>query len=75
MTKTDYDGYSGIDGKPKPAPEVDIAGRVGVPVRPLSPDPIPKTDDRSPGYGWRMSDAARRDIDEIERNVIRETKP
>lgn len=45
------------------------AKQLGVPLSPQSPEPIQKRDDKTPGYGWRLSDEARRDIEEIEANA------
>ncbi|HEY2357775.1 MAG TPA: hypothetical protein VGH86_10025 [Phenylobacterium sp.] len=45
------------------------ATRLGTPLSPRLPDPIPKTDDKTPGYGWTLSDQAKRDIEQIEANA------
>jgi hypothetical protein len=45
------------------------AKRLGTPLSPRLPEPIQKTDDKTPGYGWTLSDQARRDIEKIEENA------
>lgn len=45
------------------------AKRLGIPLSPRLPEPIQKTDDKTPGYGWTLSDQARRDIEKIEANA------
>jgi hypothetical protein len=48
----------------------ELLKMLGVPLR-LSVEPIQRVSDNDPGFGWRLSDAARRDIEEIERHAIR----
>lgn len=44
---------------------------LGIPLLPCGPAPIEPKSDRDPGFGWRLSDAARRQIEEVERHTFR----
>ena len=46
-----------------------MAKQLGNPLSPQSPQPIKEEDKKAPGFGWRLSDGARRDIEEIEANA------
>jgi hypothetical protein len=42
---------------------------LGTPLSPQTPPPIKKKDEKSPGFGWQLSDGARRSIESIEANA------
>lgn len=47
----------------------EVTEQLGTPLTASGPDPIRKTSREQPGFGWRLSDDARRDIEEIEENA------
>lgn len=45
------------------------AKQLGTPLAPKSPEPLKQQDSKTPGFGWELSDTARKDIEEIEANA------
>lgn len=61
----------GSDREAGPSTPAPKSAPLGVPLLPACPPPIERVDDHTPGYGWRLSDAARRDIEAIKANARR----
>lgn len=43
--------------------------QLGTPLPASGPEPLKQDRDHEPGFGWQLSDEARRDIEEIEANL------
>ncbi len=47
----------------------DKQKRLGVPIGPFGPKPLSEANSGHSAFGWKLSDKAKRDIEEIDRNA------